>query len=310
MPGDTARMALGPRTPEETVEALRKAMHLNEPIYVQYYYWFTGILQGDLGTSVISRRPVLEDIKAYIPATLEMVALSAVFLIVFGILLGVLATKYSGKWPDAFIKVLSYFGIAAPAFLWAVLIMLVFAYLIPVLPIEGRISSNFSPPPAVTKLYIVDYLLDGNAAGAFDAFKHLIMPSLVLSFGGISQAARITRASMVENYEKPYASAERAYGIPENKILFKYLLKPSMNATISLVAIDIAASFGSAFLIEHIFNYPGLSRYALQAMLNKDVFSVSAIIMVEGVIIIAFNLLTDILITLLDPRIRYSGGNG
>jgi len=308
MPGDVARMALGPRTPEATVQALREEMRLNEPVYVQYYYWLNDILRGDFGTSVISKRPVAEDIRNYLPATVELVALSAVFMVVFGILLGVLSTKYSGKWPDSLIRILSYLGVVSPAFLWAVLVMLVFAYLIPILPSSGRISAGLTAPLPITRMYIIDYLLVSNINGALDALKHIIMPAAVLSFGSISQAARITRSSMLENMDKPYAAAERAYGIPENKILFKYLLKPSLNSTISVMALDIAGAFGGAFLVEQIFNYPGLSRYCLQAMLNKDVFAVSAVVLVLGMIFIIMNLITDILISFLDPRIRLATG--
>ena len=307
MPGDTARMALGSYAPEETVQALRVEMHLDKPLYAQYFYWLGGIIRGDLGTSVISKRPVIEDIKSYLPATLELALITALILIVFGIVLGVIASKYAGKWQDGIIRIFSYLGIAAPAFLWAVLAMLVFAFLIPILPVSGRISSGMAPPATkITGMYILDYLLQGNIKGAADAFLHIIMPATVLSFAGISQAARITRSSMSQNMEKPYASAERAYGIPENKILFKYLLKPSMNSTVSVMALEIAGIFGGAFLVETVFNYPGLSRYALTAMLNKDVFTVSAVIMVTGVIFIALTLLTDLVITLLDPRIRHA----
>ena len=309
MPGDTARLALGPRAPEETVQALRVEMHLDKPIPVQYFYWLKGIVQGDFGTSVISKRPVIDDIRFYLPATIELALLSAIIMATFGILLGVTATKYSDKWPDAIIRVLSYLGIVAPAFLWAVLVMLVFAYLIPILPVSGRISAGLTPPVTRTGLYILDYLIAGNPAGAWDTFRHLLMPAVVLSFGGISQSARICRASMVSNMEKPYAAAERAYGIPENKVLYKYLLKPSLNSFISVTALDIAMLFGGAYLVESIFNYPGLSRYGLTAMLNKDVFAVSAVMLVDGVIVIAFNLITDIIISFLDPRIRYSSSN-
>ncbi|MFT3985172.1 MAG: ABC transporter permease [Lachnospiraceae bacterium] len=306
MPGDTARLALGARTPEETVEALRTEMHLREPLYIQYYYWIVNVLHGDFGTSIISKRPVIEDIKSYFPATLELVLLSAVIMVAGGLLLGVLSTKYAGKWQDGLIRVFSYFGIVSPAFLWGILIMLLFAYLIPILPSSGRISDFLTAPDKVTGMYIIDYLLAGNYAGAWDCFKHIFIPALVLSFAGMSQAARITRSSMTGNIDKAYALAERAYGIPENKILFKYLLKPSLNSTISVMTLDIASMVGGAFLVEQIFNYPGLSRYCLQAMLNKDVFSVSAVVLLLGVVFILMNFLTDVLITLLDPRVRFA----
>lgn len=306
MPGDTARLALGARTPEETVEALREEMHLHDPLYKQYYYWITNALKGDLGNSIISKRPVLEDIKSYFPATVELVLLAAVIMVTFGLLLGVLSTKYCGKWQDGVIRILSYLGVVSPGFLWGVLMMLLFAYIIPILPSSGRISEFMAPPTKVTGMYIIDYLLEGNLQGAADCFKHIIMPALVLSFGGMSQAARITRSSMTGNMNKAYALAEHAYGIPENKILFKYLLKPSLNSTIPVMALDIAGLVGGSFLVEQIFNYPGLSRYCLQAMLNKDVFSVSAVVLLLGTVFIVMNFLTDLLITFLDPRIRYS----
>lgn len=304
MPGDTARIALGARAPEYAVEALREEMHLKDPYPVQYVYWLRDMVRGDFGDSIITKRPVLQDIKSYLPATMELVVLSSIILVVFGIVLGVVSTKYAGKWQDGLIRVLSYFGIVAPAFLWAVLVMLLFAYLIPVLPVSGRISTGMMPPPSVTGMYIIDYLLCGNPAGAWDAFRHIVMPSVVLSFAGLSQGARITRSSMIDNIKKPYADAERAYGIPERKILFKYLLKPSMNSTITTMAMDIAGIFGSAYLVEQIFGYPGLSSYGLSAMMNKDVFAVSAVIMIEGVIIILFNLISDLIIRALDPRVR------
>lgn len=306
MPGDTARMALGARATEEAVESLREEMHLNDPYITQYMYWLKDILHGNFGTSIISKRPVLDDIKYYLPATIELALLASVLTAVFGLILGVLATKYNGKWQDMIVRIGSYMGIVAPAFLWAVLALLLFGYKLPILPIQGRISAAFTEPVPVTHLYVIDYLLEGNPAGAWDAFKHLIMPAVVLSFAGISQEARITRSSMVDNLDKPYASAERAYGIPERKILFKYLLKPSMNATISVLAMDIATLFGGSFLVESVFNYPGLSRYGLQAMLNKDVFAISAVVLYTGVLFIIFNFLTDVVIGLVDPRVKFA----
>lgn len=306
MPGDTARMALGARASEAAVESLREEMHLNDPYIKQYMYWLLDIIHGDFGISIISKRPVLEDIKAYMPATIELALLASLITAAFGLILGVFATKYNEKWQDIIVRIGSYIGIVAPAFLWAVLAILLFGYKFPILPIQGRISAGMAPPDAITGFYIIDYLLDGNLAGVLDTFKHLIMPAVVLSFAGISQEARITRGSMVDNLDKPYAAAERAYGIPERKILFKYLLKPSLNATISVLAMDIATLFGGSFLVEKVFNYPGLSRYGLQAMLNKDVFAISAVVLYTGVLFIVFNFFTDILIGVIDPRVKFA----
>lgn len=308
LPGDPARQALGPHASEETVLKLRQEMNLDKPFSVQYLLWLKGATQGDLGKSLLTRRPVIEDIKAYLPATLEIVILSASFMIIFGILLGILAAKYSGKWADGIIRVLSYLGIVSPAFVWAILFMLLFGYIWPILPVTGRVGLNLSPPTnGFTGMYVIDYLIGGELANAWDAFKHLILPSIALMLGGMAQAARMTRSNMVLNADKDYILAMQAYGVPEKKILHKYLLKPSLIPTVSVMGMDIASLFGNAFLVENLFNYPGLSRYGLNAMLNKDINAISAVVMVYGVVFIIVNLIIDIIISRLDPRIRLMG---
>lgn len=308
IPGDPARQALGPRAPEATVQALREEMNLDKPFPVQYALWLKGAVQLDLGNSLLTRRPVIEDIKAYLPATLEIVLLSALFMTVGGILLGIVSTKYTGKWPDGFVRVFSYLGVVSPAFVWAIILMLLFGYVWPILPTTGRISMNIMPPPHVTGMYTVDYVLNNDPVGYVDAMRHLILPSIALMLGGMAQAARMTRSSMLENMRKDYVQAEQAYGIPERSILFKYLLKPSLIPTVSVLSLDIAAIFGSAFLVENLFNYPGLSRYGLSAMLNKDLNAISGVVMILGIIFIIVNILIDIVVAWLDPRIRLMGG--
>jgi peptide/nickel transport system permease protein len=309
IPGDPARQALGPHTPEKVVQALREEMNLDKPFFAQYWLWLKGAVRLNLGNSLLTRRPVVEDIKTYLPATMEIVWLSAVFMAIGGILLGIVSTKYSGKWPDGFIRVFSYLGIVSPAFIWALLLMLLLGYLWPILPTTGRISMGISPPPHVTGMFTVDYLLNNDPVGYWDALKHLLLPSIALMLGGMAQAARITRSSMLENMRKDYYQAELAYGIPERKILFKYLLKPSLIPTVSVLSLDIAALFGSAFLVENLFNFPGISRYGLSAMLNKDLNAISGVVMILGIVFIIVNILIDILVAWLDPRIRLIGGD-
>ena len=256
IPGDPARQALGPHASEETVQALRERMNLDKPLPLQYVLWLKDAVQLDLGESLLTRRSVVADIRQYLPATLEIVLLSSLCMVAGGILLGVLSAKYTGKWLDGIIRVLSYLGIVSPAFVWGVLFMLLFGYLIPILPTTGRIDQSVAAPAAITGMYTLDFLLAGNVAGWWDAFRHLILPGIALMLGGMAQAARLTRGNMVENSMKDYILAERAYGVPENRILRKYLLKPSLIPTITVMAMDISSIFGNAFLVENLFNYP------------------------------------------------------
>jgi peptide/nickel transport system permease protein len=150
----------------------------------------------------------------------------------------------------------------------------------------------------------VDALLAGQLATFWDALKHLIMPAVALSLGALSQEARITRATMADNLSKDYIATARSLGIPERIVMGRFLLKPSLIPTVSILGLDFAGTFSNAFLVELIFNWPGLSRYGMNAMLRKDLNAISAVILVLGVIFITVNIVVDLVVGGLDPRIR------
>jgi len=183
---------------------------------------------------------------------------------------------------------------------------LLFGFTLNWLPIIGRVSENVHLPPFVTGLVTVDALLAGQFSTFVDAIRHLLLPSLALAMGSIAQEARITRSSMADNLGKDYISAERALGIPENVVMGRFLLKPSLIPTISILGLDIASTFSVAFLVELIFNWPGIARYGMSSMLNKDLNSISAVILVLGTVFVIVNIIVDIVVAKLDPRIRLS----
>jgi len=307
IPGDPARMALGPRTPEETVQKLKQEMNLDKPIYIQYVLWVKGGLHGDFGKSLMTRRLVSEDIREYLPATFEIVIISTFLMIFGGITLGIISAKFSNTWLDGVIRVISYLGIVSPSFVWAIIFLLIFGYLLPIFPVSGRLSMSITEPSFITGMFTIDALLSGSIDTFKDAFMHLVIPAVSLCLGGLAQAARITRSSMTGNMTKDYILAQNAYGVPEGVIFFKYLLKPSLIPTVSILALDIAALFGQAFLVELIFNFPGLSKYGIQAMLNKDLNAISAVVLILGCVFIIVNIIIEIIIAILDPRIRLMG---
>lgn len=307
VPGDPARMALGPRAPQFAVDELKKEMYLDKPLPVQYYYWFKGVLKGDFGKSLNTKRPVIKDIEEFLPATLELVLFSGLILVVFAVLFGLLAARYRDTWLDGTIRVLSYTGIAIPAFVMAVLLLLVFGYVWPIIPVLGRLSSEIAPPNRVTGFVVIDSLIAGNIKAMFDAIKHLILPAAALAIGPLFQDARILRSSLTDNMGKEYISVSTGYGIPKSKIMKKYLLKPSFIPVITVMGLDFAALMGNAFLVEKIFNWPGLSRYGINAMLNKDLNAISAVIIIIGIIFLIVNIIVDLIIAFLDPRIRLGG---
>ncbi|WP_031514772.1 ABC transporter permease [Desulfofalx alkaliphila] len=307
VPGDVARMALGPSAPQFAIEALEKEMHLDKPIPTQYYYWVKGVATGDLGQSLTTKRAVAEDIKEFLPATLELVMISAIIMIIFSILFGSLAAKYRDSWIDTLIRVMAYSGVAVPSFVLAVLLLLIFGYIWPVIPVLGRLSPGIMAPPTITGLITIDSLFTGNFTAFWDALKHLILPAIALSVGPMFQEARLIRSAMTDNMSKDYVAAVTGYGVPNRVIMHKYLLKPSLIPAVSVMGLDLASLMGNAFLVEVIFNWPGISRYGMNAMLQKDLNAISAVIIVFGLIFVIVNIIVDLIVAYLDPRIRLGG---
>jgi len=310
VPGDPARMALGPRAPEEVVQRLRQEMYLDKPLPEQYFYWIRGVLSGDFGRSLVTKRAVSEDIKEYLPATMELAIFAGILMVIFAVLLGTLAARYKDTWVDSLIRTLSYFGVAIPSFVAAIIFMLLFGFYWPILPVLGRLSSGIIPPARITGLLTLDSLIQGNFVAFWDAFKHLILPSVALSLVGVFQNTRITRSSMVDNMRKDFLCAERGYGIPERVIMFKYLLKPSLIPPVSIMGLQFANLFANAFLVEMIFNWPGISRYGINAIMQKDLSVISAVIIVFGAVFVVVNIIVDIIVAFLDPRSRLSTSRG
>ncbi len=306
MPGDPARVAVGARAPQWVVDRIREHMHLNDPIYIQYGYWLGDAIRGDFGLSLVTQRPVTTDIIEFFPASLELVLFSGVLSAIGGIGLGVISARYKDTWMDNAVRLFSYMGIVTPSFVFAIFFVLLFGWLLHWFPIIGRVGEEVTMPPLVTGLVTIDSLLAGQFSTFVDALKHLILPSLALAMGSIAQEARITRSTMADNLNKDYVASARALGVSERSIMGKFLLKPSLIPTVSILGLDIASTFSIAFLVELIFNWPGLARYGMQAMLHKDLNAISAVILVLGAVFITVNIIVDIIVAQLDPRIRLS----
>ncbi len=305
IPGDPARLALGPRAPEEVVQRLREQMHLDKPIYEQYFYWLRDALQGHLGQSLYTHRDVLVDIKEFLPATLELILFAAIINVIGAITLGVLSGRYAGKIVDHIVRIFAYIGVAVPSFVFAIIFQLVFAYFLHVFPAYGRLDENLVPPERITGFITIDSLLQGKIDIFLNALKHLFLPALSLALGTMAQEARITRASLIENINKDYTFNAISHGLPERLIMFKYLLKPSLIPTVAIMGLDMASLIANAFLVEIVFNWPGFSRYGISVMLRKDLNAIVGVVMVVGLVFALVNILVDLVTAVLDPRIRY-----
>lgn len=305
IPGDPARIALGPNATPEQVERIRAEMHLDEPIPVQYGFFLRDLARGDLGTSLYTNRPVTTDIAQFLPATLELVFLAGIIMVAVGLPLGILAARHRGRWPDHLVRILSLLTVSAPSFVWAVILMLIFAYYLPLFPIAGRIRDVYEIE-RVTGFMTIDTALAGNWPAFWNAWHHLILPAVALSLSGIGQAARLTRANMVETYEKPYIEMAQAYGFFPSRIARAYAFKPSIIPSLTIIGLDFAAMLGNAFLVEAVFAWPGLSRYGVAVILRKDLNAIMGTVLIIAITFLVVNIIVDLLIAFLNPRIRHS----
>ncbi len=306
MPGDPARMALGPRAPEELVQKYREMLHLDKPIYLQYYYWLTDFFQGKLGISLTSFREVSVDIIEFLPATLELMLYVAIIQITGTLILGTLSGSKPGSILDGALRVFSYVGICVPPFVWGLILQFIFSYILGFFPATERLSPSVQVP-RITGFVTIDAMITGNLRGFVDGLWHLILPSLALALGAMAQEARILRSAMVENINKDYILTLLSHGIPNYRIYFRYALKPSLVSTIPVVGLDIASLIANAFMVEVIFNWPGLSKFGITAMLRKDLNGIVGVVLVAGLVYTITNVIVDIILTLLDPRLRYGG---
>jgi peptide/nickel transport system permease protein len=248
---------------------------------------------------------VTTDIAEFLPATLELVFVAGAMMVAIGVPLGILSARYRDSWIDNLIRLLTLLGVSAPAFVWAVILMLLFSYFTPLFPIAGRISDTFAIDRTTGFLFI-DTLLAGNIKAFGNAAWHIILPAFALALSGIGQAARLTRANMVETYERPYIEMAQSYGFPERRIANKYAFRPSMIPSLTIIGLDFAAMLGNAFLVEAVFAWPGLSRYGVAVILRKDLNAIIGTVLIISAMFLIVNVVVDLLIAFINPRIRYS----
>jgi peptide/nickel transport system permease protein len=299
------QLALGPNATAEQVAQLTHIWGLDQPLYIQYFRFLFGIFQGSLGVSLASRRDVSQDIRDFLPATIELATAAVIFAVIVAIPLGVISAKNKDKWQDHGSRLLALGGVSLPDFWTAIMLLVVFGSILRVLPIAGRLSANLQPPPVITGSMLVDSLLAGNLTDFTNGFQHLILPAFVLSLPMIANFARVTRSMMIDQVQKDYVLMENASGLPSFLVTYKYMLKNAFAPTLTLIALQYAFAFGGAVVVEYVYGWPGIGRYMAYAILNKDINTISGVTLIVGTIIAVANTVADLAYGWLDPRIRF-----
>lgn len=303
IPGDPARIALGPFATKEMVDQLRETLHLNESIFIQYKIFIVNLFHGDLGISTYTKRPVLVDLINYFPATFELVLMSGTLMLLIGMPLGILSGTFKNTIIDHISRIISLLGVVTPSFLWAIILMLLFAYLLPIFPVSERMDETLDPPKLITGLLLIDSLIEGSFKVFWDSFVHLILPGLAIAMPAIGNVSRLTRTNLSDIYDKQYIEFARSYAFSDFKIATKYALKPASIPTVTIIGLDFAFMLGNAFLVETVFVWPGMAKYGVEVILAKDLNGIVATALVFTSFFLIINMLVDFVVLYLNPRI-------
>ncbi len=305
-PADPARLIAGAHANAAAIANVRAIYGLDQPLPVQYVHYLTGLLQGDLGTSFATRRPVASDLLAYLPATVELSVYALVIGSTLGIVLGVVAALRVGSKTDGGSRFIAVLGLSMPAFWLAILLQLVFYSALKVLPLAGRLDTGMLAPPHVTGFMTIDALLAGQWATFSAAVRHLILPVVTLSLAEIGLMARVVRTSMLEIMEADFMRTAAAKGASRRRVIVRHGLRNALLPAVTILGLEAALLAGGVFLVETIFAWPGVGRYAFDAILASDYNAIMGVTVTGAVIYVGINLIVDIAYLYLDPRIRYT----
>jgi peptide/nickel transport system permease protein len=309
IPGDPAVVYVGPKAPPEELARIREKLGFNDPLIIQYFTYLLGLVTGDWGNSLASKRPVLDELATRLPATLELLFVAMLVAVVLGIALGVLAARRPGKALDASIRFLSIGGVSIPAFWLGLLLQVLFVGQLGILPATGQFSTAIayaSPIANVTGFAMFDSLITGNWVAFQDGLAHLILPAATLAAYPLGLVARMTRASMLEVMGQDYIFTASAYGIRDGLIRWKFALKNALPPTMTIIGLATAYSLTGTFFVEVVFNWPGIGQFATAAMVAVDYPAIMAIAILGATGYLIANLAVDIVHARLDPRVRIS----
>lgn len=302
---DPAPIVLGEHATAESVEVWREANGLNEPLHTQYFDFITGVFTGNLGNSYYTKTPVLTEIMARFPATIELAVSSIIFASIFGILIGTISAVKKNSLFDSAGMVTALIGVSMPIFWLGIILIIIFAGTLHILPSGGRIDPLLRPE-TVTGFYLIDSLVEGNMEAFVNALRHLILPTFALGMYSMAIIARITRSSMLDTLSQDYIRTARAKGITEGRVIRRHALRNALIPIVTVIGLQLGSLLGGAVLTETVFSWPGIGSYTVNCILKSDFPVVQGVVMLVAITFVLLNLIVDIVYAFLDPRIKYS----
>jgi len=305
IPGDPVIVMLGERARPADIERLREEMGFNRPIVVQYLEWMGHVLRGDLGTSIINRTAVMDELKYRLSATVEMIVVGMIIGLIVGVGLGILSALRRNSWMDLVATAGALLGVSMPIYWLALILIYALAVNRQIFPPSARLDVNLNVVRH-TGFMLIDTLLMGDFRLFLNAVWHLILPSFVLSTVVLPILARLTRASMLEVMRQDYVRTAEAKGLQPRVVIVRHALKNALLPIVTVVGLQLGGLLGGALLTETIFSWPGMGLWTYRAILSRDYPIVQGAVLVSATIYVVVNLIVDISYAYLDPRIRYS----
>jgi peptide/nickel transport system permease protein len=305
IPIDPVLAVVGDRASQETYDAMRLKMGLDQPLIVQFGTYVGSVLRGDLGMSITTGRPVAEDLIRVFPATFELATIGILIGVALGLPMGVLAAYRQGTWVDQTIRVLGLIGYAVPAFWLALVALAVFYAGLGWAAPPGRISIFYEGlVPVRSGVLLLDAAIDGQWDVFLDAAHHLVLPSLILGFYSLAYISRMTRSLMLDQLGQEYLTTARVKGVSEWRVVWVHAFRPILVPIVTVIGLSYASLLEGSVLIETVFSWPGLGSYLTNALLNADMAAVMGATILIGAIFVIINRLSDILYGVLDARSR------
>lgn len=304
LPGDPAAYFAGGSATQEAVEQVRQQLGLDKPLLTQFFLYVGDLARGELGTSLTTGQPVLQELIARLPASIEMVLLALLLACAIALPLGVLAATRPGSWIDQLCRVVTTAGVSLPTFFTGLVLSYVFYFLLGWAPSPlGRLDPMWSPPTQVTGLYLIDAALMGDASLWWACFKQLILPTITMALFVLAPIARMTRASMLSVLGSDFIRTARASGLSSTTVLVKYALRNALLPVVTTLGMVFGFMLGSSVVIEKVFGWPGVGSYAIDALTASDYAPIQGFVLSMGVLFVLLNLVIDLLYTLIDPRV-------
>lgn len=288
----------------EVVAAAKARWGLDRSLPERYVIYVTNLVQGDMGTSFITRRPVVQDVMYRLPATMELVLAAMVFGTILGVSLGVLAAYFRNTVIDHAARLVALFGSSIPVFWLGLALLYVMSVQWGIMPGPGRIDARAELPPAVTGFMTIDTLLAGDIKLFLNAVAHLVLPAFVLGWSVAGTISRLVRANMLEVLGREFILTARAKGAGEYRVVVRHALMNTLVPTLTVIGYSFAYLLTGAVLTETIFSWPGMGSYAVEAARGLDFPAIIGVTIVGGVIFLVTNLLTDIAYVFVNPRVR------